>query len=382
MIAIGLMSGTSLDGVDAALIEICPKGKGYRINLNAFSTTPYPADLAGDLHAILPPHAGNVQGLAGLHRRLGEVYAQAAAGVAGAAKVDYAAMHGQTIYHDGPNGITLQIGSPYFLRECLRATVVHDFRSADCALGGHGAPLVPYFDALQLCSEDEDRVVANIGGIANLTYLPRAGAPQEAVAFDSGPGNMLIDAFVQMRSNGALAFDENGALALRGTVHESVLNVLLGDPYFAVPHPKSTGREYFGTQFLDAHAALFSPLSLEDGAATLTALSARTLGAAICSLAPKGARVFVSGGGTHNRAMQRMLAECLQGYALEATTGLNLSPDAKEAIAFAVLGYETLRGRPANLPRVTGARSATVLGSIVPERLDALLAMVHKECVE
>lgn len=376
--AAGMMSGTSLDGIDVAVVDIHTQDGQPRFELSAFAAFPYAAELRTLLNALLPPHPGTAEQLAVAHRRIGEAYAGALAQTLEGKRVDFVAMHGQTVYHDGERAVTLQLGSPYFLRDGARATVCFDFRSADCALDGHGAPLVPYVDALLLASPHEDRVAVNLGGIANLTYLPKGGTPADAVAFDSGPANMLVDAFVCARTAGAMTFDRDGALALAGAVHGATLEALASDAYFAQPAPKSTGRERFGDQFLAQHARLLDSLTTQDGAATLTALTAQTLARAVKDQAPPQSHVFLSGGGARNPAMIAAISERLAGYRVETTDAMQIPVDAKEAIAFALLGFETLRGRPANLPRVTGARSATVLGAIVPYHLEALLAKVGR----
>lgn len=382
MIAIGLMSGTSLDGIDAALVDIRPAGSRYQVRLVDFATTPYDDALRRDLELLFPPALTPLDQLSDLQRRLGTAYAHAAAGVSQERPVDYVAMHGQTVYHDGERNLTLQLGSPYFVRDRVRATVCYDFRSADCAAGGQGAPLVPYADALLLASSVEDRVVVNIGGIANLTYLARDVTPEAAVAFDSGPGNILIDAFICGRTNGALRYDRNGEFAARGAIQPETLAAMLADRYFAQAPPKSTGRERFGAAFLAGHAATLNGLNVEDGAATLTALTVESLARAIKAVAPLGARVIVSGGGARNACLMRLLAERLSGYSVEPSDDMNLPAEAKEAIAFALLGYETLRGGAANLPRVTGAARKTVLGSIVPFDLPGLMQRLREECAE
>lgn len=380
MIAIGLMSGTSLDGVDAALIRIRPKRRSYSIDLLNFVTCPFEAGLSERLHAALPPNAGSVAAVAELHHDLGAAFAHAAELATSDMPIDYIASHGQTIWHAGERHVTLQIGDPFVIRERTHATVCYDFRSADCAAGGHGAPLVPYVDALLFAADDEERVAVNIGGIANLTVIPRGAGPYEVLAFDSGPGNMLIDAFVRERTGGEMRFDRDGALAAAGTVNVAALQAMLADPYFALSPPKSTGRERFGAQFLQQHGSSVSALSLEDGAATLTALTAQTLAAAIESTAPQEARVLVSGGGAHNRALMAALRERLPGRRVERSDVMSFHADAKEAIAFALLGYETLRGRAANVPRATGAHHPVPLGSIAPYDLHSLLAKVEAEC--
>ena len=380
MIAVGLMSGTSLDGIDAALVEIVPRGAGYHIDLQAFITQPFPAELARALADALPPNAGSVAAAAELHRRLGEAFARTARDVAGARHIDYAASHGQTLWHDGERHVTLQVADPFAIRDALQTTVCFDFRSGDCAAGGSGAPLVPYVDALLFADDREDRVAVNIGGIANITTLPRGAGREPLAAFDTGPGNMLIDAFVLARSGGRSRYDAGGALALAGHADDAMLAAMLRDPFFALPPPKSTGRERFGPQFFERYAALIANLSTEDGAATLAALTAATLAQAILGAAPAGSRVLLSGGGAHNEAIVRGLRERLTGYCVERSDTMGIDPDAKEAVAFALLGYETLRGRASNVPAATGARYNTPLGAIAPFNLRALLMKLDAEC--
>ncbi|HEY9180517.1 MAG TPA: anhydro-N-acetylmuramic acid kinase [Candidatus Baltobacteraceae bacterium] len=380
MIAIGLMSGTSLDGVDAALIRIRPRRRTYAIDLLNFVTSPFEPDLLERLRNALPPGTGSIEAAAQLHHDLGHAFAHAAELAVSDMPIDYVASHGQTVWHAGERHVTLQLGDPFIIREHVQTTVCYDFRSADCAAGGHGAPLVPYVDALLFADENEDRVAVNIGGIANLTAIPRGAGPYDVLAFDSGPGNMLIDAFVRSRTGGGMLFDRDGALAADGSVHAPALQAMLADPYFALAPPKSTGRERFGSQFLRAHADRLDSLSLEDGAATLTALTAQTLSEAIESCAPQTARVLVSGGGARNRTLMAGLQERLPRRRVERSDVMNFDGDAKEAVAFALLGYETLRGRAANVPRATGARHPAPLGSIAPYDLHSLLAKVESEC--
>jgi anhydro-N-acetylmuramic acid kinase len=380
MIAVGLMSGTSLDGIDAALVRLVPRGQSYEVDLLNFQTTKFEEADRHALHNVLPPNSGSTRAVAELHRSLGSVFAQAALRVAGETKVDYVASHGQTIYHDGNARTTLQIGDPFRIREAMKRTVCYDFRSADCAAGGQGAPLVPYVDALLLTSDSEDRVAVNIGGIANLTVILRRSAPADVIAFDSGPGMMLIDAFVQSRTNGDAPFDRDGKLALAGTVDAGALEAMLTNPYFALAPPKSTGRERFGAQFLGKHADHLDALCLEDGVATLTALSAAALADAIKSSAPPGARVLISGGGAENPAILRELRQRLPQHRVERSDSMNLPADSKEAVAFAILGYETLRARAANVARVTGAKGPVVLGAIAPHDLFELIEKVRLEC--
>jgi anhydro-N-acetylmuramic acid kinase len=380
MIAVGLMSGTSLDGLDAALVRIVPRGGSYDIVLMNFVTLPFEEQLERDLRAALPPNPGSVAMLATLHHRLGEAFAQAARAAAGDLRVDFVASHGQTLFHDGAAHVTLQIADPFVMRERLQATICYDFRSADCAAGGQGAPLVPYVDALLVADALEDRVALNLGGIANLTALPRGCVPDDALAFDCGPGVMLIDAFVRARSDGTRTFDADGALAAAGTVDHVLLAAMLADSYFVLVPPKSTGREHFGTQFLAAHAPMLDALSCQDGAATLTELTAAAVADAVRGMGMARSRIVCSGGGARNATLLRRIAQRLPDACVETSEGIGLHGDAKEAMAFAVLGYETLRGRAANLPRVTGATRGVPLGAIAPYELQRLIAEVENEC--
>lgn len=380
MIAVGLMSGTSLDGIDAALVRLRPAGTGYDVALERFAIVPFAPELRARIVRAVAPHAATVPELAALHADLGAAFGAAARAVAAGTALDFVASHGQTIFHDGARALTWQLGDAFALREAVGATVVYDFRAADCAAGGQGAPLVPYVDALLLAA-GTPRVAINLGGIANLTYVPPRGAPDAVVAFDSGPANMLVDLFVAERTRGALAFDRDGAAARRGRVDAALLRALQAEPYFALPPPKSTGRERFGPAFIAAHPAL-AALSLDDGVATLLALSLETIAAAVRRVAPPGSEVVLSGGGARNPAFVAGLASALPEYPVVTSARLGLDPDAKEAIAFAVLGYETLRGRAAGLTNVTGARRGAVLGALAPHRLEELLARVRGEVDE
>ncbi len=375
------MSGTSLDGVDAALVDLIPRGDGYAVKLQRFVTQPFDPRLRERLEAALPPERGSTAAVAQLHADLAAAFAATAMATLEGERVDFAATHGLTLYHDGPRSITLQIGRPYELRDALQASVVWDFRSADCALEGSGAPLVPFVDALLFASSEEDRIAVNIGGICNLTILRHNAKASDAVAFDVGAGTMLLDAFVHERTGEAMDFD--GRLTAKGTVDEQLLEVLLSDPYFALEPPKSTGREHFGRQILDTHRQTLSGFSAEDGCATLAAFTVHPLAKAIRRYGASGSRVILGGGGSRNPAIVQMLRSTLGDAArVELSDDFGLSADAKEAVAFAILGYETLRGRPANIPRVTGARAPAVLGSIVPYELPALLAKVARETGE
>lgn len=381
MRAIGLMSGTSLDGIDAALVDLKPRANGYAFEIVRFAMLPFAPALRERLLAALPPNASSVAEAASLDRELGDAFAAAAKDVARGDRVAYVASHGLTLYHRGEARETVQIGDPYRVRDALAATVVYDFRRADCALGGQGAPLVPYVDALLFAATDVDSVALNLGGIANVTVLQRGAPASAATAWDTGPGNMLVDAFIARRTHGAENYDAGGARAARGRIDARALHELVAREafYFVQPPPKSTGRERFGTQLLDAHADVFADLSLDDGCATLCAYTVETIGEALDRYGPARARLIVSGGGVHNATLVSGIAARLPSYEVVRSNELGIDPDAKEALAFALLGYETLRGRPANLPRATGASARTLLGAIVPHELAALFAQIAAE---
>lgn len=379
MLAIGLMSGTSLDGVDAALVRLLPRDLGYRVELLRFETHPFKRDLADALRAALPPNTGNVAAIAHLHHALGGAFAEAACAVRGDDRIGFVASHGQTLWHDGAANVTLQLGDAFLIREAADATVCYDFRSADCAAGGHGAPLVARVDALLFGGAGEDRVALNLGGIANVTLLRRGASPEEAIAFDTGPGGMLIDAFVRERTGGQKGFDRDGALSAAGHVDATLLSTLLAEAYFAAPPPKTTGREHFGTHFLARHREALAALSLEDGAATLTELTAASVAQAIERAGFGGACIIAAGGGARNPTLLARIAARRNGARVEISDTMGIPAEAKEAIAFAVLGYETLRERAANVMAATGARRAVTLGAIAPLQLRELLAEIAAE---
>jgi anhydro-N-acetylmuramic acid kinase len=378
MIAVGLMCGTSLDGIDAARVTLAPRDGGYAVETQAFAMVPFEAGLRARVLNAYPPARISALAFSRLHADVGEAFGRAALAV-GAREADFIASHGLTLAHDGKAHHTLQIGDPFRIREATGRTVVYDFRSADTAAGGQGAPLVPFVDRLLLGAPDEVRVALNLGGIANLTVLAPGGAADDLIAFDSGPANLPIDTYVFMRSDGRARYDRAGAYAAAGAVDDTLLDELLADPFFRAAPPKSTGRERFGTEFITRIRSRLDALAFADAVATLTALTVRSVAEAVQRHAPDAARVIVSGGGAHNLTMLDGLRAALPGAAVERSDRFGIDPDAKEAIAFAILGCEALRDRPAGLPRVTGARGARVLGAIAPVGLAALLERVRSE---
>ena len=355
---IGLLSGTSVDGIDAALVSF--DGPGLR--LHHALTAPFEPALRAELLAFM---AGQYRGdaiddLGRLDREVGQAFAAAtqtllaAAGVAPAA-VRAIGSHGQTVRHRPPL-FTLQIGDPNTLATLTGIPVVGDLRRKDVALGGQGAPLVPAFHAAVFGSRDEDRAIVNIGGIANLTWLGRDGRVDGS---DIGPGNALLDAWCE-RHSGA-RFDADGAWGASGRADPTLLEALRREPFFALTAPKSTGRELFSLAWLERQLAKRT-LRPVDVQATLLELTASTIADALRGTG--AARVFLCGGGAHNGALRRRLAALLPDTTIATTAALGLDVDHVEAAAFAWLARETLAGRPGNLPQVTGAARSAVLGGL------------------
>lgn len=379
MIVAGVLSGTSLDGIDVAIVDLRPAGVRYAIQTLAFETVPFAPDLRARLRAAFPPAPAGALEVSALHAAVGDAFGAAVARVAAGRRLDLVASHGITLAHDGAAHCTLQIGDAFRIRERTHATVAFDFRAADTAAHGQGAPLVPYLDALLFADAREYRVAINLGGIANLTLVPPARATEAIVAFDSGPANMPIDEYVRSRGLHPLGYDADGALAARGSVDARLLDRLLEDPYFAAAPPKSTGRETFGAAFIALHAAALDALEPADALATLTALCVRSLSDAIGRIAPPNAMLIVSGGGVRNHALIAGLRAALPGSPYRTSAEFGIDPGAKEAVLFALLGYELLRGRPANVPNATGARGPRLLGALAPLALDDVMAAVRRE---
>jgi anhydro-N-acetylmuramic acid kinase len=372
----GIMSGTSLDGIDVAIVDIDGPG---RVRTVAFQTTPYPEALREALLAVSNAETHTAT-IARLHFLLGELYARAVRNTCRRKgvpleSIELIGCHGQTIFHEGtPTDVlgtkvasTLQIGEPSVIAERLGIPVVADFRPRDIAAGGSGAPLVPFVDYLLLRSPRNGRVALNIGGIANITAIPPAAKPEQVFAFDTGPGNMVIDALVARHTNGKLRYDRDGRIARSGHVDRTLLAELMSPPYYRRKPPKSAGREQYGVEFVDR--LLRSDLPLPDLIATATALTAATIAAAIGKFVRPRMRadeLIVSGGGAHNPEIMGHLAALLPETAIATSADYGMDIDAKEAIAFAILARETWRRKPSNLPSATGARRQAVLGKLIP----------------
>ncbi len=366
MFYIGLMSGTSVDGIDAVLVTIEAMGTA---KVRTTHHHPYPPEVRGEIHGLSHSTEASLDQIGVLDRKVGEVFAEAVRGLligAGlrAAEIRAIGSHGQTIRHrpDSRPPFSMQIGNPSVIAEITGITTVADFRARDMAAGGQGAPLVPAFHAAHFRAPKEDRVILNIGGIANITHLP-ADTMQPVQGFDTGPGNTLLDQWI-MRHKGE-RMDRDGRWASTAEADADLLAKLLADPYFSKMPPKSTGRELFNVDWLDSHlATLGRELPPEVVQATLLTLTAHSIRHALTTFVPTTREVYVCGGGAYNRALMFALSECLGGSVVETTRQLGIEPSVVEATAFAWLAHQTLEGKPGNLPSVTGARRAVILGGI------------------
>lgn len=368
---VGLMSGTSADGIDAALCLLSDGENGIRAEVLAFETYPFPTVLSDQILAAARATAREVAELSVV---LAQLFSDAARRVveghgAAMSSVDLIGSHGQTICHvppaKGQIGATLQIGNPAVIATRTGCPVISDFRSRDMALGGQGAPLVPIVDHLLFGKRHENRVLLNIGGIANITATN--GVLDDVLAFDTGPGNALLDSLVRLLSGGQERYDRNGEMALRGKPLEPLLRDLLAHPFLSLAPPKSADRDIFGEPLARRLMAENADVSSEDLLATAAAFTAESICLALENLPSPFRRIdrlIVSGGGVHHRGVMDHLRRRAPAKAIETSSDHGIDPDAKEAVAFAVIARETLLGRPANLPRVTGASKPAILGSI------------------
>jgi len=374
--AIGIMSGTSADGVDAVLTRIDRGGERRRSELLAMASRPYSDTLR---RRVLCAQEGTLplRELFATHVEVAEIAAAAAQAVletpaARGIVPTVAGYHGQTVFHD-PRGersgrrVTVQIGAPDVLAAALPCPVVSQFRMADIVAGGEGAPLVPRFDYHQFASDKRDRVLLNLGGIANLTRIPACAALSSIVAFDCGPGNMLLDGIVAAFAAPGTRYDEGGAIAARGSAAEEVVRDFLSEPYFSRRPPKSAGREEFGAGYLSRFLARTDGWSVEDRLRTAAVLTAAAVAKGI-EMSGKGnpQELYVSGGGARNEVLLQEIRTRVHGTAVDTSDALGVPVQAKEAMAFAFLAFETISGRPGNAPSATGARHEVILGSITP----------------
>ena len=365
---IGLMSGTSLDGVDAVLVDFntdTPK-------LLASYSYPIPPNLRARLIEFTHPDwRGSLANMGTFHQQLGKLFADAVNQLLKASNTDphqvlAIGSHGQTLWHQ-PQGdfpFSLQLGDANLIAELTGITTVADFRSRDIAAGGQGAPLVPAFHHSVLSHTDKNRVILNIGGIANISVLPSNASSGTVAGFDTGPGNGLIDAWIHTHKN--VSFDKSGDWAKSGTIQEKILNTLLADPYFSLPAPKSTGKEFFNLTWLkNSLGSSLDNGKPEDIQATLTELTANTIADCINkSIDTPCDELFVCGGGIHNRFLIERLRYHLPEITIASTQALGIDPDWMEAIAFAWLAKQTMEGKAGNLPSATGAKGSRILGAI------------------
>jgi anhydro-N-acetylmuramic acid kinase len=377
----GLMSGTSADGVDVAVVDIYER----QVRVLAFDTFPYSSVLRREILNLCRPQTARLDQICHFNHVLGEVFADAVIRLCDKSgiplrSIDVIGSHGQTVYHSPKGGrfggraigSTLQIGEPSRIAQRTGITTVADFRPRDMAAGGEGAPLVPYADGVLFRDERLCRAVQNIGGIANLTFLPACSDAmkrstrcpyghtinEDVLAFDTGPGNMVIDGMMRLVTKGQRQYDRGGAMAAKGAVHEELLKEMLRHPFFRRRPPKSTGREQFGQQYCEwfYDKARRERLLPEDMVATATAFTASSIEMILC------------GGGSHNATLVRMLQQRLEGVTIRSTDEFGISVDAKEAVSFAILAYATIKGIANNIPAATGASEPVVMGKIVPGR--------------
>ncbi|MFI8656342.1 anhydro-N-acetylmuramic acid kinase AnmK [Priestia megaterium] len=381
MYAVGLMSGTSLDGIDAALVQI--EGSGYesKVKLLHFITMPFSPQLKKEIEQALSFEHSNVQLICSLNFKLGYAFADAVKKVCQEARfsleqIDVIGSHGQTIYHQpyasGSTAMsTLQIGEPAVIAYETKTKVVANFRVMDMAAGGQGAPLVPHTERILYSHNNYTRLLQNIGGIGNVTLIPPKHSPIPVVAFDTGPGNMMIDEACQQLFN--VSFDENGRLAAGGKIISELLEDCMNHDYMKLSPPKSTGRELFGTQYTKRLLEKYSKHKKEDLLATITMFTASSIvhHYETCIFPAYSIdEVIIGGGGSYNNTLMNMikvqLGKRCRVYTQEE---IGMSSEAKEAVAFAVLANETLSGYPSNVPSATGALSPVILGNITPAPL-------------
>jgi anhydro-N-acetylmuramic acid kinase len=382
MLVLGLMSGTSADGIDVALARISGAPPHLHAKLLGHTSSKFPPPLRKEILRVAEQHPITAGELSQLNFRLGEVFAEAALAACRTFRVSpkriaLIGSHGQTIFHQGKpapylgrrTASTLQIGEPSVIAARTGITTAGDFRPADIAIGGQGAPLVPYADFLLYRHDKLGRVSLNLGGIANITIVPAAAKPEQIFAFDNGPANMLIDALVSHFTRGRQRFDEDARIAQAGRSIPTILDELMRDPYLKLAPPKSTGREYYGHAYLKKVLALgkkhrAKPADLIRAATIFTALSVVDALHRFVLPKTKIRQLIVSGGGARNPLILAQLTAALDSIELIPSSRLGVPEDAKEAFAFALLAYETFHRRPSNLPSATGANAPAILGKI------------------
>jgi anhydro-N-acetylmuramic acid kinase len=374
---VGIISGTSFDAIETAAANLRLEDDAVVLRPLGSRAVHYDPGLRAAVAEALPPAATSAREVCMLDTRLGRAFAEAAAEATQAfsgGHADLVVSHGQPIYHwvEGDRALgTLQLGQPAWIAGRTGSPVVSDLRSRDIAAGGHGAPLASIFDVLLLGDSEKTQAALNLGGIANLTVLPGGDAGDPAFAFDVGPANALLDAAVEYLTDGSDYYDHDGLRAARGEIHDGLLRSLLAEPYYRLGPPKSTGKELFNLSYLLERLAPFGQLEADDLAATVTALTSRTVADALERYdVPE---VVASGGGISNPTLMGMLQEDAPNVRLRTIEDWGIPSGAKEAYAFALMGFLSVHGLPSNVPSCTGARSAVVLGSITPGRSSLVL---------
>lgn len=373
-IAIGLMSGTSMDGIDACIVEIQGHGKETKFKLIDFITQDYTSEEKQRIEKLCKNETSTIEEICFMNTYLGNKFADAAIEVCSKAKidleeVDFISSHGQTIYHMPNEGSTMQIGELSVIAARTNCITVGDFRPSDMAYGGQGAPLVPFVDYILYSHHEKGRILLNLGGIANITILPANSLETDVYAFDTGPANLLIDAIVQKITNGEKLFDYGGKMALMGSIDEEWLNkLILKDGYLDLKPPKSTGREYYTNKFaMDIYnSGVERGLEDLDILSTVTAYTAKTIQNQIKRFVIPNHRIdelYVSGGGSHNQLIMNLLKQYLN-FNIYRVDELGLPSDAKEAVAFAILGNQFLLGQSNNIPSATGANRNVIMGKL------------------
>jgi len=390
-VCVGLMSGTSVDGIDAALVAFTGHAQDVELELLQFATYPYPPEVRNELLNLYEDETRAISRLSSLNVVLGELFGQAVLDICAAGEFDVSQLevigsHGQTVWHqplpEAGNPLsrtsTIQLGEATVIAAMTGVPVMADFRLGDMAVGGQGAPLAPYFDWAVFSDPAKHRAVQNIGGIGNVTWVPAGGSVEEVIAFDTGPGNMLIDGLVTMLTHGAEVFDRDGMLAAAGDVDPGMVGHLMEDDYLRQPPPKSTGREYYDKAMV---GDMLANMALEPGAlaggdpvlvqrsknliASATAFTAHSIAKAYRDWLPQMPdEVLVNGGGSRNPELMRMLGDLLAPAVVTATDTVGIDADVKEAMLFALLAHDALAGLPVNIPKATGASRGVVLGKL------------------
>jgi anhydro-N-acetylmuramic acid kinase len=387
MLVLGMMSGTSADGIDVALARISGKPPKLSIKLQGHHHVPYSSVMRKAILRVAAGESGETAEISQLNFALGEEFALAALAACKdwrvpMKRISLIGSHGQTIYHQGePSSFTgrsrisstLQIGEPCVIAGRTGVTTIADFRPADMAAGGQGAPLVPFVDYLLYRHPKWNRVALNIGGIANVTVIPAGAKPKDVFAFDTGPGNMIVDALVEKFTHGRARYDKDSEIALRGWMLPKLLNEMMEHPYLHKEPPKTAGREQFGRAYAEKIIAWSKKHRAKpaDVVRTATIFTSLSIGNAFQKFILPRTRVdelIVSGGGARNTLMMVYLAAILPGFSIVSSAHFGIEPEAKEALAFAILAYESFHGRPNNLPSATGARHPAILGKLVHGR--------------